>query len=151
MQARVTLQLLARLEERHAAESELRDLCRLRGHSERVCDELISAFIEAFNNVVLHAYRDRKDGKVEVVLQLDEHSAVIEISDRGRSFDMKAVPAAPVHSDPDRLAEGGYGLHIIRSFMSEVSYYQEGDRNVLRMTKQFHPLALGLSQTSEVI
>ncbi len=146
MQARVTLHLLARLEERHAAESELRDLCRLRGHSERVCDELISAFIEAFNNVVLHAYRDREDGKVEVVLQLDEDSAVIEISDRGHSFDMKAVPEPTVsHSDPDRLAEGGYGLHIIRSFMSEVSYYQDGDRNVLRMTKQFQPLAIGLS------
>jgi anti-sigma regulatory factor (Ser/Thr protein kinase) len=59
---------------------------------------------------------------------------------------MQAVPAAPVpHSDPEGLAEGGYGLHIIRSFMSEVSYYQDGDRNVLRMTKKFHPQALGLT------
>ncbi len=141
MQARVTLHLLARLEERHAAETELRALCRLRGHSERVCDELTSAFIEAFNNVVIHAYRDRCDGTVEVVLQLDDECAVIELSDRGKSFDFQAIPPPqlPQSSQPERIPEGGYGLHIIRSLMSEVSYYQDSGRNVLRMTKQFHP------------
>lgn len=141
MQARVTLHLLARLEERQAAENQLRAMCRLRGHSEAVCDELMSAFIEAFNNVVLHAYRDRVDGTVEVVMLLDAQRAIIELSDRGQSFDMQAVPPPPLPlsgpQDHAGLQEGGYGLHIIRSLMSDVSYYQDGGRNVLRMTKEF--------------
>ena len=139
MQARVTLQLRARLEERQAAEAELRALCQVRGHSPRLEGELVSALNEAFNNVVLHAYAGRHDGRVEVVLQFDEDSAVIELSDRGNSFDLHAVPPPP-HPD-ERLSEGGYGLHIIRSLMSEVSYYQDGERNVLRMTKQLRPRA----------
>jgi serine/threonine-protein kinase RsbW len=140
MQARVTLHLRARLEERQAAEAELRALCQGRGHPPRLCDELVSALNEAFNNVVLHAYRDRKDGRVEVVLQFDDDAAVIELSDRGISFDLHAVPPPP-HPD-ERLSEGGYGLHIIRSLMSEVSYYQDGERNVLRMTRQLRPSAV---------
>ncbi|MCS6912174.1 MAG: ATP-binding protein [Myxococcales bacterium] len=132
MQARVTLQLRARLEERKAAEMQLRALCQLRGHPPPLCDQLISAFIEAFNNVVLHAYRDRTDGQVEVVLQLDDDAAVIELSDHGQNFDPQAVPPPVLDGE---LSEGGYGLHIIRSLMSEVSYHQEGERNVLRMTK----------------
>lgn len=159
MQSRVMLHLRARLEERQAAVSELRALCHLRGHVGRLCDDLISAFNEAFNNVVIHAYRDRLDGTVDVLLLLDEDRAVIELQDSGRSFDLHAVPPPPaalvlepssgsnngVNENPESgrapnvegLAEGGYGVHIIRSLMSEVSYHQEGTRNVLRMIKNF--------------
>lgn len=157
MQSRVMLHLRARLEERQAAVSELRALCHLRGHVGRLCDDLISAFNEAFNNVVIHAYRDRLDGTVDVLLLLDEDHAVIELQDSGRSFDLHAVPPPPAALvlDPSSsssnsegpesgrapnvevLAEGGYGVHIIRSLMSEVSYHQEGTRNVLRMIKNF--------------
>src|SRR5437660_12887512 len=96
MQARVSLHLLARLEERHAAETQLRALCRLRGHSELVCDQLMSAFIEAFNNVVIHAYRGRQDREVEVVLLLDDEHITIELSDCGRSFDPMKIAPPPV-------------------------------------------------------
>jgi serine/threonine-protein kinase RsbW len=138
MQARVTLHLLAKLEERHAAERELRALCHLRGQPERVSDQLVSAFIEAFNNVVIHAYRGREDGTVEVLLLLDDIRAVIEISDHGSSFDPHAVPVPKTPlAGGDELAEGGYGLHIIRSWMSHIAYYRDGDRNVLRMIKEF--------------
>lgn len=152
MTARVTLHLCARLEERQAAESALRSLCHGAGQSERYLDELLSAFIEAFNNVVLHAYRDQPGGMVDVVLQLDDNQALIELSDSGRSFDMQAVPPPAAssedsgnlteHGAPDerlirRLGEGGYGVHIIRSLMSEVSYSRVGGRNVLRMIKHF--------------
>lgn len=139
MQARVTLHLPARLEERQAAEAELRALCQRRGHTPRLEGELVSAFNEAFNNVVLHAYAGRVDGNVEVVLEMGDDAAVIELTDQGLSFDLHAVPPPP-HPD-ERLSEGGYGLHIIRSLMSEVSYYQDGARNVLRMTKQLRPSA----------
>jgi serine/threonine-protein kinase RsbW len=134
MQARVTLHLLARLEERQAAEVQLRALCQLRGQPPGVCDELVSAFNEAFNNVVLHAYRGKADGRVEVMLQLDEDRVVIELADRGQGFDLMAVPPPP-HPE-ERLSEGGYGLHIIRSLMSEVSYRRDGERNVLRMVRE---------------
>ena len=137
MQARVTLHLLARLEERQAAENQLRALCRLRGQPPPICDELVSAFNEAFNNVVLHAYAGKGDGRVEVLLQLDDDRVVIELTDRGQSFDLGAVPPPP--QPEERLAEGGYGLHIIRSLMSEVSYVRDGERNVLRMVRELQP------------
>lgn len=132
MQAHITLHLSARLEDRQSVEPALRALCRQGGHPPVVADEVVSAFNEAFNNVVLHAYRDREDGQVRVTLDMDGDTLVIELSDSGQSFDLKDVPPP----NPDRLAEGGYGLHIIRSLMSEVSYYKDGPSNVLRMTRQ---------------
>src|SRR5687767_3567475 len=109
MQACILLHLPARLEARRQAEAKLRTMCLEGGYPPKVMDELVSAFIEAFNNVVIHAYKGREDGQVDVMIQLSDESAIIELSDTGRGFDMASVPPAP---HPDHLQEGGYGLHI---------------------------------------
>lgn len=142
------MRLKARLEERHAAESQLRALCGAQGVATRVCDELITAFNEAFNNVVIHAYRGQEGGSVEVSLLVDADRVVIELSDSGRSFDIAAVPPPHLasHETPDgrevdKVPEGGYGVHIMKTLMSEVSYQRSGAQNVLRMVRHLRPNA----------
>jgi anti-sigma regulatory factor (Ser/Thr protein kinase) len=124
-------------------------------------DELISALGEAFNNVVLHAYRDVRGGTIDVRVTATSSSVEVAVSDRGRSFDPAAVPGyvAPQMDhegalddvDLDRLPEGGMGLFIMRSFMDEVTYVAGGGGrpNVLVLRKTWPgahgapPLSMG--------
>ncbi len=108
--------------------------------AEQFATEVVSAFSEAFNNIVLHGYRDIRasgtpPGNIEVVIH---HRAVddatreltIAIKDHGRVFD----PAQYVEP-PDEMPERGMGLFIIRSFMDELRY-QAGPPNVLTLVKR---------------
>ena len=101
-------------------------------------DELVSAFGEAFNNVALHSYRDRADGRVELEIDFGNDWLRIALTDNGRSFDPTTV------SPPDltALPESGMGLFIIRSFVDELSY-QPGPPNRLSMTKRVKAVAAG--------
>ncbi len=94
---------------------------------------VISAFIEAFNNAVIHAYGDDVPGPVEVEMQVTPASLVISVVDYGRTFEPDLVP----EPDLDNLPEGGLGLFIIRNFMDEVTYERIDNRNVLSMVLHF--------------
>lgn len=95
-------------------------------------DHVISAYGEAFNNVVEHAYAGRRDGVVEVDVEVGPGGITVRLADRGAGFDLGGIEAP----DLDSLPEGGLGLVIIRSLMTRVSY-ERGDRNVLTMHKAF--------------
>lgn len=123
----------------------LRSVC---GHVERVIGlqgvewRVMSAFNEAFNNVVEHAYADAgSSGEVEVRVRVDDVQMVIQLTDRGATFDYftSGTTESPPHFED--LSEGGMGLFIIRQSMSEVTYERAGDRNLLTMTRRFSDCA----------
>jgi serine/threonine-protein kinase RsbW len=92
-------------------------------------DHVISAFGEAFNNVVIHG--DNPVGsELEVELDARAGQLTIRLMDYGKSFDISSVPVP----DLDALPESGMGLFIIRSCMDDVSY-APGRPNVLTMTR----------------
>jgi len=93
--------------------------------------EMVSAFAEIYNNIVLHAY-DRRDGEsVEIAVYLDEGAMIVEIRDSGNAFDLSTVP----EPDLDSLPEGGMGLHIARAMLDEVAY-EPGPPNLWRLVKR---------------
>lgn len=136
--------LPGRLEYRDAARAFLGYLCeRLTARgilTPDVSHRVISAFVEAFNNAVIHAYRDMEPGMVEVEMDVDVRQLEVRITDRGRSFRPELVP----EPDLDALPEGGLGLFIIKNFMDRVGYERRGDANVLTMAKD-----LGAKATAE--
>ena len=96
---------------------------------------VISAFVEAFNNAVIHGYRDRPPGPVEVDMQVSPTALKVVVVDHGDVFRPDLVP----EPDLDALPEGGLGLYIIRNFMDDVHYERVDQRNMLTMEKRFHP------------
>jgi serine/threonine-protein kinase RsbW len=127
--------LPARLEYRDAVRSFLTHLCEQLTRTSQLSMEgghqIVSAFVEAFNNAVVHAYRDLEPGPVEVELVVGRDKMQVKVCDQGRAFRLDDV-AEP---DLDALPEGGLGLYIIRKFMDEVHYEAVEGRNVLHMTK----------------
>jgi anti-sigma regulatory factor (Ser/Thr protein kinase) len=95
--------------------------------------QVVSAVGEAFNNIVLHGYEGRGDGVIEMEIRTRPERISIEMRDYGSSFDPTAVPPP----DFDSLPEHGWGLFIIRSFMT-ISY-AAGRPNVLTLTKTLDP------------
>ncbi len=128
-----------RLEYREAARAFLSFVCERLSHrsglSQDVGYRVISAFVEAYNNAVIHAYKGEREGPVEVELSVRPDRLRLRIIDEGAGF----TPAAVPEPDLDALPEGGMGLFIMRSFMDNVEYTRDGDRNVLVMDKALEP------------
>jgi serine/threonine-protein kinase RsbW len=131
--------LPGRLEYRDAARAFLAYVCDQLTKQDKlpadVGHRVISSFVEAFNNAVIHAYKDLDPGAVEVDMEVFRDLLRVKISDRGRSF----VPDRVPEPDLDALPEGGLGLFIIRNFMDRVQYERVGDINVLVMEKRLEP------------
>jgi len=92
--------------------------------------ELVSAFAEIYNNIVLHAY-ERRAGDIEISIGVEEGCVTIEVRDTGTSFDPSTVP----EPDLESLPEGGMGLHIARAMVDEVDYVP-GPPNLWRLVKR---------------
>jgi serine/threonine-protein kinase RsbW len=95
--------------------------------------QVVSAVSEAFNNLVLHGYRGRRDGRVDILFRPGNDQIQIELRDWGKGFDPAAVPAPEL----DQLPESGLGLFIMQSFMG--MKYRRGRPNLLTLSKKLEP------------
>jgi anti-sigma regulatory factor (Ser/Thr protein kinase) len=91
---------------------------------------MLSAYNEAFNNIVEHAYADAADD-VEVTLHVEEDSISLRLMDQGEGFNFDLAGARDTPPDFETLSEGGMGLFIIRKAMTEVTYERRHNRNLL--------------------
>ncbi|KAB2894482.1 MAG: ATP-binding protein [Kofleriaceae bacterium] len=98
--------------------------------------EIVSAFAEIYNNIVLHAYARREGETIDIAIHVGAGSLTIEIRDSGKTFDPSSVP----EPDLDSLPEGGMGLHIARAMLDEV-VYEPGPPNLWRLIKRHRPTA----------
>jgi serine/threonine-protein kinase RsbW len=93
--------------------------------------ELVTAFGEAFNNVVIHGYSGRKDCTLDVEAEFDQEQITVRLIDSGTPVDFSLVP----RPDLDSIPEGGMGVFMIHALVDEVEY-RGGDVNVLSLTKR---------------
>lgn len=132
---RVKFELRAVLESRPLAIDLVRTLI---GHVSMAdgafCDGMITAFGEAFNNVVAHGYPDRSDGMLAVEADITEDAITLRLSDSGLAVDFGSVP----QPDLDSLPESGMGIFLIHAMVDEVTY-EGGCPNVLSLTKRMPP------------
>jgi serine/threonine-protein kinase RsbW len=130
----VTITVPGELEFRSLVSRAVATVCKLAfascSDSEQLCNEVVSAVGEAFNNAVFHAYEGTR-GDVSLTVSYDSIEVVVELADNGTAFDLKAVPEY-LGDDPQ---ESGMGLFIIRNFVDELTYVP-GRPNRLRMIKR---------------
>lgn len=124
-----------------ATYEEIRQPCeRLRGLLNRagVPDETAGlcelALQELLTNLIDHAYEGHPNGQITVRVDYSPEQITIETEDAG-------IPARinldNIHMpDPEELAEGGYGMAIIRALMDEIHYKSGQDRNTWTLTKK---------------
>jgi PAS domain S-box-containing protein len=79
--------------------------------------ELELAASEIVTNVVEHAYRELP-GELRGQVQLEQDGMAVDLYDDGLPFDLAALPAR----DTRQARERGYGVHIARQLLDEISY-----------------------------
>jgi serine/threonine-protein kinase RsbW len=127
----ITLRVPATLQYRDVATRVVSSACKIVERSTAEFREQVeSAFGEAFNNAVLHAYRDMSPGLITVEVLPQADRITVRVLDDGRSFDPATIPAP----DLQALPESGMGWYIMRAFMDEVRY-EPGPPNVLLLSK----------------
>lgn len=91
------------------------------------------AISEICTNIIKHAYSGKK-GEISGHLTLLDNGVALDFYDQGKGFDPNTVPEPD--SNPHKLVEGGYGLHIVRQIMDVVSYeIQPGHGNHWQLIK----------------
>jgi len=99
----------------------------------RDLDEIEVVLQEACTNVVRHAHRNDRSKPFRVDVRRLPDALAIEVRDKGAPFDLASVSPP----EPEALVEGGYGVHIMRAWMDEVSVRREGGGNVLRLVRRY--------------
>jgi serine/threonine-protein kinase RsbW len=110
----VRLRIPARAEYITLGRLALTGLARLRAFPDETLADLKLALTEACSNSVRHAYRDGREGIVEILYDLQPDRLVIEVTDDGPGFDY-----VESEGEDRELTEGGLGLAIIRSLSDE--------------------------------
>ena len=104
-----------------------------RGNRRELAYHLNLVLTEALANAICHANRCDPDKDVRVLISASDRDLTIKVFDQGQGFDIEASAIRKAKSN----AEGGRGIQIIFKLMDRVRYIQEGDGNVLEMTKYF--------------
>lgn len=96
---------------------------------------VVSAFMEIFNNIAIHAYQRKGGGEIEIEITPTKDGIVIEVKDDGRPFDLENVVDLPAELDEESLPEGGMGIHIAKTMLDEMTY-EPGPPNMWRLSKR---------------
>lgn len=93
------------------------------------------ALEEAVTNVMMYAYPEGVEGKVNVDAFASDKSLKFIISDRGKEFDPTAKPEPDITLKAEDRPIGGLGIHLVRKIMDSVSYKRVDGKNMLTMIK----------------
>ncbi len=87
---------------------------------------------EACTNIIDHAYNGQ-EGRINITMTLNWQppKLTIELVDTGKSFDPLAVP--PANLDEPHVR--GYGLHLMKQLMDDVTYKTAPGSNMWRLVK----------------
>ena len=91
------------------------------------------AIQEVCANIVDHAYLDIADGLIIITIYLEKSTIlVIEVQDAGKGFDFASIKPANLKTPHER----GYGLHLIKALIDDVTYEQLSEGNRWKIKKQ---------------
>ncbi len=111
----IRLQIPAKAEYITLGRLALTGISRLQDFPEETLADLKLALTEACSNSIRHAYRDGREGVVEIVYDFQPDRLSIEVLDDGPGFDY-----ADSEGEDGDLTEGGLGIAIIRSLADEL-------------------------------
>lgn len=124
----------------NASYEEIRQPCELlrinlrrAGVSEEIAGHCELALQELLTNLVDHAYKGDTNRQILVRMACNREQIFLQTEDTGLPADLKLED---VHMpEPDELAEGGYGMAIIRSLMDDVRCDSTQGKNVWTLIK----------------
>lgn len=112
------------------------------GFSYEDIEDMKVALAEACNNAVMHAYKGREEGSIDIRFEIRTGEIRITISDQGKSFDYEEVSQdlqGHHGKELEQLDAGGLGIYLMQALMDEVEV-KAGDGTQVTLVKYLHPV-----------
>jgi anti-sigma regulatory factor (Ser/Thr protein kinase) len=124
--------------------NDVAELQRLAGWLERLAQQGMSSDVsfavqlcleEAVANIIM--YGAARNDRLEIAVELERNGStlVARIEDNGRQFDPTRAPPPAVATSLEQAKVGDLGIHLMRSFASDMDYERRDGRN--RLTLRF--------------
>ena len=94
---------------------------------------------EMLSNIIKYGYTDDAIHEIHIRLSVAGPMLTAEIEDDGQPFDPCAAAPVDVDAPLKDRKEGGLGIHIVRTLMTEVGYARVDGRNRLVMKLLLEP------------
>ena len=91
---------------------------------------------EAVTNIILHAYRNDPNQKVEIELQFVSGSLEVHLWHTGQGLREDQISLPDPNEYVRHPRKGGLGLLLMSRFMDEVRFQENGDRSECCMIKR---------------
>ena len=91
---------------------------------------------ELLTNTINYGYGDGKDHTIDIVIDHRGDLLTIALEDDGKPFDPLSIATPDLDVPLEERRIGGLGIHIVKTFMDDVRYERDGDRNRITMTKR---------------
>lgn len=105
------------------------------GFSKDDSGKIILAVDEAVTNIIKHAYKYSKEGKILVSISFIKNKFSISISDKGTHFDSKLIKDPDLEEYYKQKRVGGLGMFLMKKLMDDVKYSQPQNRNKVTLIK----------------
>lgn len=107
------------------------------GLSRECAGELLLAVDEAVSNIIMHGFKSKPDGHIEVEVTRQQDALMVRIRDDAPLFDPTKNFDAHLETSPlERDAPGGFGVYLLNHLVDNIAYRVTDDgRNELSMLK----------------
>ena len=130
-----------RLDQVESVQDEIKYVLQTRGVRLKQIHAILLALGEWLEHVILNAYADDAEHRIEVDMSVGEDEVRLCIQDDGRDLNVSEAWAANQPTSPPSKAAGGQGLHLIRTLMDHVEHQRHNGKNRVLMTKEIIPLS----------
>jgi serine/threonine-protein kinase RsbW len=125
--------VVAKTEEIPVISEFIEKLMKTYGFDTKKIMEVQLAAEEACTNIALYAYPGRA-GNIHIEAKVGD-SLQLNIEDDGMPFDPTKRDLPPIQADAEVRPIGGLGIHLIKSYVDDVSYEFKEGKNILRLIK----------------
>ncbi len=98
------------------------------GFDKDTANKIVLATDEACTNIIKHAYKNIKTGRIEINISFKNKKFTVSISDSGKHFNSSSVPEPDLPRYYQEKKVGGLGMYLMKKLMDEVKYSQQNDK-----------------------
>ena len=91
---------------------------------------------EILTNVISYGYHDNEAHKIYVRIHVNEREVSVEVEDDGKPFNPLEAESPNINKSVEDRPIGGLGIHLVRTFMDNLKYTRNWDKNILIMKKK---------------
>ena len=95
------------------------------------------AMEEIVTNCIRYGYDDHRDHLILITITVAVTTLAMQIVDDGHPFDPWKAPAPDLSLQIEDRAQGGLGIHLLRSLADQVAYERRDGANHITLVKNF--------------